>query len=56
MLVSSECFEFFTDPTSHKIAADSKSVAYRFIYRDPTRTLKTEEIDTAHQKVLEALT
>ncbi len=56
LLVSSECFDVFTDPTGQKIAADSKSVAYRFQYREPTRTLKTEEIDTAHQKVLEALT
>ena len=56
LLVSSECFDVFTDPTGQKIAADSKSVAYRFHYRESTRTLKTEEIDTAHQKVLEALT
>jgi phenylalanyl-tRNA synthetase beta chain len=56
LLISSECFDVFTDPTGQKIAADSKSVAYRFQYREPTRTLKTEEIDTAHQKVLEALT
>ena len=56
LLISAECFDVFTDPTGQKIAADSKSVAYRFQYREPTRTLKTEEIDTAHQKVLEALT
>jgi phenylalanyl-tRNA synthetase beta chain len=56
LLVSSECFDVFTDPTGQKIAADSKSVAYRFQYREPTRTLKTEEIDAAHQKVLETLT
>jgi phenylalanyl-tRNA synthetase beta chain len=56
LLVSAECFDVFTDPTGQKIAADSKSVAYRFQYREPTRTLKTEEIDAAHQKVLEALT
>ncbi|MES2922930.1 MAG: phenylalanine--tRNA ligase subunit beta [Verrucomicrobiota bacterium] len=56
LLVSSECFDVFTDPTGQKIAADSKSVAYRFHYREATRTLKTEEIDAAHQKVLEALT
>ncbi|MEO5915031.1 MAG: phenylalanine--tRNA ligase subunit beta [Luteolibacter sp.] len=56
LLVSSECFDVFTDPTGQKIAADSRSVAYRFHYREATRTLKTEEIDTAHQKVLEALT
>jgi phenylalanyl-tRNA synthetase beta chain len=56
LLVSAECFDVFTDPSGQKIAADSKSVAYRFQYREPTRTLKTEEIDAAHQKVLEALT
>ena len=55
LLVSFECFDVFTDPTGQKIAADSKSVAYRFHYREATRTLKTEEIDIAHQKVLEAL-
>ena len=55
LLASSECFDVFTDPTGQKIAADSKSVAYRFHYREPTRTLKTEEIDAAHQKVLAAL-
>jgi phenylalanyl-tRNA synthetase beta chain len=56
LLVLSECFDVFTDPTGQKIAADRKSVAYRFHYREATRTLKTEEIDSAHQKVLEALT
>ena len=39
-----------------EIPADSKSVAYRFHYREAARTLKTEEIDIAHQKVLEVLT
>ncbi len=56
LLVSTDCFDLFTDPTGQKISADHKSVAYRFHYREPTRTLKTEEIDAAHQKVLEALT
>ncbi len=56
LLVSSECFDVFTDPTGQKIAVDSKSVAYRFHYREATRTLKTGEIDAAHQKVLDALT
>ncbi len=55
LLVSSECFDVFTDPTGQKIASDRKSVAYRFHYRDATRTLKTEEIDIAHHKVLELL-
>ncbi len=55
LLVSSECFDVFTDTTGQKIPADRKSLAYRFHYRESTRTLKAEEIDTAHQNVLEAL-
>ena len=56
LLTASECFDVFTDPSGEKLAADSKSVAYRFQYRAPDRTLKAEEVDAAHQKVLEALT
>jgi phenylalanyl-tRNA synthetase beta chain len=56
LLVSFECFDVFTDPTGRKLAADRKSVAYRFQYRAADRTLKAEEVDAAHQKVLEALT
>jgi phenylalanyl-tRNA synthetase beta chain len=55
LLVSYECFDLFTDPTGHKIAADRKSIAYRFLYRDATRTLKTNEIDEAHKRILELL-
>ena len=56
LLVSFECFDVFTDPTGQKLPADRKSVAYRFQYRAADRTLKAEEVDAAHQKVLEALT
>jgi phenylalanyl-tRNA synthetase beta chain len=55
LLVSFECFDVFTDPTGQKLAADRKSVAYRFQYRAADRTLKAEEVDAAHQKVLETL-
>ena len=55
LLVGSECFDVFSDPSGVKLAADRKSVAYRFHYRAADRTLKTEEIDAAHQKVLAAL-
>jgi len=55
LLVSAECFDVFTDASGIRIAAESKSVAYRFHYREPSRTLKTEEIDAAHQNVLDAL-
>ncbi len=55
LLVSFECFDVFTDPTGEKLPADRKSVAYRFHYRATDRTLKAEEVDAAHQKVLEVL-
>jgi phenylalanyl-tRNA synthetase beta chain len=56
LLISFECFDVFNDPSGQKLAADRKSLAYRFQYRAPDRTLKAEEVDAAHQKVLEALT
>lgn len=55
LLVSYECFDLFTDPSGEKIPADRKSIAYRFNYRDPSRTLKQQDVDAAHKKVLEAL-
>ena len=56
LLVSFECFDVFTDPSGEKLAADRKSVAYRFHYRAADRTLKAEEVDAAHQKLLASLT
>jgi len=55
LLVSFECFDVFTDPSGQKIATDRKSIAYRFLYRDPTRTLKTAEIDDTHKRILSQL-
>lgn len=52
LLVSYECFDLFTDPTGAKIPADRKSIAYRFYYRAPDRTLKTQDIDKAHETIL----
>ena len=55
LLTGFECFDVFRDTSGEKLAADRKSVAYRFHYRAVDRTLKAEEIDTAHQKLLDAL-
>jgi len=55
MLVSFHCFDVFTDPTGEKIPADKKSIAYSFHYRSPQKTLKSKEVDTAHQKLLDHL-
>ncbi len=35
-----------------KLPADRKSVAYTFLYRAADRTLKSEEVDAAHERVL----
>jgi phenylalanyl-tRNA synthetase beta chain len=56
LLVAYECFDVFTDPTGGKLPVDCKSVAYRFHYRAADRTLKSEEVDAAHQRLLGALT
>ena len=55
LLVSYECFDLFSDPTGMKIAADRKSIAYRFHYRASERTLVLKEIDEAHKRILELL-
>lgn len=56
LLIAFECFDVFTDLTGVKLPADRKSVAYRFHYRAADRTLKSDEVDAAHQRILEALT
>ncbi|MBB5352313.1 phenylalanyl-tRNA synthetase beta chain [Haloferula luteola] len=55
LLVSFECVDLFTDPSGEKLAADRKAITYRMLYRAGDRTLKTQEIDDAHQAVLEHL-
>jgi len=55
LLVSCECFDCFTDPSGEKLAADRKSLAWRFHYRATDRTLKANEVDEAHQRLLDAL-
>lgn len=55
LLASFECFDVFTDPSGTRLAADRKSLAYRFLYRAADRTLKSEEVDAAHQRILHTL-
>ena len=56
LLVAYECFDVFTDPSGTKLPADRKSLAYRFHYRAADRTLKSDEVDAAHQRLLATLT
>lgn len=55
LLVDSEMFDLFADPSGEKLPADRKSLAYTLTYRSNDRTLKSEEVDKAHAKVLAAL-
>jgi phenylalanyl-tRNA synthetase beta chain len=55
LLTGYRCFDLFRDPEGEKLAADRKSLAYRLFYRAGDRTLKTKEVDRAHQGILDAL-
>jgi phenylalanyl-tRNA synthetase beta chain len=55
LLVSASCFDIFSDPSGQKLPSDRKSVAYSFLYRAPDRTLKSEEVDEAHARLLQHL-
>lgn len=56
LLAGFECFDLFSDPSGEKLAADRKSIAYRMTYRSSDGTLKTKQIDEAHQGILSQLT
>ncbi len=55
LLVSYRCFDVFMDPSGEKLPVDKKSIAYSFKYQSPQKTLKSEEVDAAHKKLLEHL-
>lgn len=55
LLVESFCFDLFADPTGEKLPKDRKSLAYRFIYRSKEKTLQQDEVDQAHQNLLNEL-
>ncbi len=55
LLITSEVFDVFADPTGQKIAKDRKSIAWTLTYRSPEKTLETAEVDAAHQRILAAL-
>ncbi|MGC6426210.1 MAG: phenylalanine--tRNA ligase subunit beta [Akkermansiaceae bacterium] len=52
LLVSATCFDHFSDPSGEKLPADKKSIAYTFHYRAEAKTLKSKEVDAAHEKLL----
>ena len=48
-------FDVFVDPTGEKLAADRRSLAYSLTYRSETGTLKANEVDEVHARVLKKL-
>ena len=55
LIAGADLFDVFTDPTGANLPAGRKSVAWRILYRDKTRTLESAEVDTAHARVLDSL-
>ncbi len=55
LLVSAHCFDMFRDATGEKLAVNRKSIAWSFSYRSEDRTLKSQEVDAAHQGVRDHL-
>lgn len=55
LLVDVQLFDVFTDPTGEKLPAGRRSVAYTLTYRDCSATLRTEQVDESHARILEAL-
>jgi len=47
-----ELYDRFSGPS---IAKDKISLSFRFVYVNPQRTLKAEEVDSLQQKIIEAL-
>jgi len=55
LLANVELFDVFMDATGEKVAADKKSLAYSLTYRSPERTLTTDEVNIAHNKLKDRL-
>jgi phenylalanyl-tRNA synthetase beta chain len=55
LLADFRLFDVFTDPTGEKLPAGRRSLAYTLTYRDATATLRAEQVDNAHARILEAL-
>ena len=51
LLAASEAFDVFHDPTGNKLPADSKSLAISLTFRSQERTLTTEEVNAATDRI-----
>jgi phenylalanyl-tRNA synthetase beta chain len=55
LLIDTDIFDVFRDPSGQKLPTDRKSLAYKLTYRSPEKTLETAEVDAAHARILAAL-
>ncbi|MEX1118028.1 MAG: phenylalanine--tRNA ligase subunit beta [Terrimicrobiaceae bacterium] len=51
LLAGFDAFDVFHDPTGNKLPADSKSLAISLTFRSPDRTLNTEEVNAATDRI-----
>lgn len=49
-------FDVFTDPTGVRVPAGAKSLGYSLTYRSAERTLTTDEVNAAHNRLKQFLT
>ena len=55
LLESFKLFDLFYDETGNRMDKNKKSIAYSLTYRNHERTLKSAEVDTEHEKILNEL-
>ena len=55
LVASIELFDLFTDPTGEKLPTDRKSLAISLTFRSPERTLTTDEINAAMDRLKKTL-
>jgi phenylalanyl-tRNA synthetase beta chain len=55
LLESFSLFDVFSDPSGKKLDATKKSLAYSLTYRSKDKTLKSEDVDKAHARLLTSL-
>ena len=55
LLESFKLFDLFHDETGNRMDKNKKSIAYSLTYRNHERTLKSAEVDTEHEQILNEL-
>ena len=55
LLAEASLFDVFRDETGEKLDRDKKSVAWTLLYRRADRTLEGDEVDQAHERLIQTL-